>query len=142
VRVIGRFLVPLAIILGIFVYMRDGGSKGASAHVAQACGADAGTVNVTIDWPPPAIAPDETWVDVGLTPSFAAGTFHGNGPIAPPQTSARVEALPDGVTLYYRVNARSKDSWRVEATGSFKTDCAAAARAKPTPAVDVISSAD
>ncbi len=139
---IGRFLVPLAIILGIFVYMRDGGSKGASAHVAQACGADAGTVNVTIDWPPPAIAPDETWVDVGLTPSFAAGTFHGNGPIAPRQTSARVEALPDGVTLYYRVNARSKDRWRIEATGSFKTDCVAAARAKPTPAVDVISSAD
>ena len=137
---IGRFLVPLAIILGIFVYMRGGDSKSASANVTQACGAVVDSVNVTIDWPPPAIAPEETWVDVGLTPAFTAGTFHGNGPIAPPRTSARVESLPDGVTLYYRVNTKSKDNWRVQASGSFKTDCAAVAHAKPTPAVDVVSS--
>ena len=134
---IGRFLVPLAIILGIFVYMQGGDSKSASANVTQACGAAADSVNVMIDWPPPAIAPEETWVDVGLTPAFTAGTFHGNGPVAPPQTSARVESLPDGVTLYYRVNTKSKGSWRVQASGSFKTECATAARAKPTPAVDV-----
>jgi len=139
--VIGRFLVPLAIVLGIFVYMRGGGSQSASAHVVQACGADAGTVNVTIEWPPPAIAPEETWVDVGLVPSFAAGTFHGNGPVAPPKTSARIDALPDGVTLYYRVNARSNDGWRVQASGSFETNCAASAHATPTPAVDVIPAA-
>ena len=48
-RVIGRFLVPLAIVLGIFVYMRDGSSQSAAAHIEQACGAVAGTVNVTID---------------------------------------------------------------------------------------------
>ncbi len=137
---IGRFLLPTAIVLGIFVYMQGGGSKSASAHVTQACGGTAGTVNVTIDWPPPAIAPDETWVDVGLAPSFAAGTFHGNGPIAPPMTSTRIDSLPNGVMLYYRVNTRSKDAWRVQASGSFTTDCASAARAKPTPAVDVISS--
>jgi hypothetical protein len=142
VRVIVRFLVPLAIILGVFVYMREGDSKGASARIAQVCGADAGTVNVTSDWPPPAITPDETWVDVGLNPSFGAGSFHGNGPIAPPQSSARIDGLPDGVSLYYRVNTRSKDAWRVQASGSFETDCAstrAAARATPTPAVDVVS---
>ena len=137
---IGRFLVPLAIVLGIFVYMRGGDSKSASANVTQVCGAVADSVNVTIDWPPPAIAPDETWLDVGLTPAFTAGTFHGNGPVVPPQTSTRVESLPDGVTLYYRVNMKSKDNWRVQAAGSFKTDCAAAARPKPTPAVDVVSS--
>lgn len=137
---IGRFLVPLAIVLGIFVYMRDGRSQSAAARVEQACAAAAGTVNVTIDWPPPAVAADETWLDVGLAPAFSAGTFHGNGPIAPSLTSARIESLPDGVTLYYRVNTRSRDVWRVQAAGSFRTDCAAAARPKPTPAVDVVSS--
>ena len=135
---IGRFLIPTAIVLGIFVYLHGGGSKGVSASVTQECGAAPGTANVTIDWPAPAIAPDETWVDVGISPTFVAGTFHGNGPIAPPATTARVDALPDGVTLYYRVNSRVQDTWHVQASGSFTTDCAQAARATPTPAVDIV----
>jgi len=137
--VIGRFLVPLAIVLGVFVYMHDGRSKAATASVTQTC-APADSVNVTIDWPPPAIAPQETWVDVGLTSAFTAGTFRGNGPIVPAQTSASIDSLPDGVKLYYRINTRSQGSWRVQASGSFTTDCATAAKAKPTAAVDVISS--
>jgi len=134
-----RFLLPTAIVLGFFVYMHGGGrSSGATASVTQECGAAPGTVNVTIDWPPPAIAPEETWVDFGLAPSFAPGSFHGNGPIASPQTNARIDALPDGVTVYYRVNTRAKDAWRVQASGSFTTGCAPTARVTPTPAVDVV----
>lgn len=137
---IGRFLLPTAIVLSIFVYMHGGGSKSVSASVTQECGASPGTVNVTIDWPAPAVAPDETWVDVGISPAFGAGTFHGNGPISPPATTARVDALPRGLTLYYRVNSRVQGTWHVQASGSFTTDCAHAVPATPTPAVDIIRS--
>ena len=135
---IGRFLVPTAIVLGIFVYMHDGGSKSATASIVQSCGATAGTVSATIDWPPPAIAPDETWVDLGIAPGFPPGSFQGHGPIAPPSRSAHVEGLPAGLKVYYRVNTKRQDGWHTATSGSFTADCSASAHAKPTPAVDVV----
>jgi hypothetical protein len=138
VLVIGRFLIPTAIVLGIFVYMHGGDSKSVTATISQSCGATTGTVSATIDWPAPAIAPDETWVDLGIAPGFPAGSFQGHGPIAPPSTSTHIEGLPAGLKVFYRINTKRQDGWRTALTGSFTADCTASARAKPTPAVDVI----
>ena len=126
---IGRFLVPAAIVLGIFVYMHDGDSKSATATIVQSCGAVAGTVSASIDWPPPAIPPDETWVDLGIAPGFPAGSFQGHGPIAPPGTSAHVEGLPAGLKVFYRINTRREDGWQTALTGSFTADCSASVHA-------------
>ncbi len=135
-----RILLPAAVVLGLFVYMRGADTKAATAVIAQSCGAAApAAVRVAFDWPAPAIEPKETWLDAGLAPGFPAGSFQGHGPIAPAQTSYAIDALPSGVKLYYRVNAQDAGGWHTIASGTFTTTCDQASRPRATPAVDVIS---
>ena len=138
--VIGRFFFLAIVVLGIFVYMKGGSSRAATAVISQSCSdAAAGMVKVTFDWRAPAIEAQETWLDLGIAPGFPAGTFRGHGPIAAKQTTYSVEGLPAGVKLYYRINTLEHDKWHVAAAGAVTPSCAAAAKVRPTPAVDVIS---
>jgi hypothetical protein len=137
--VISRILLPAAVVLAIFVYMRGGDSRAATATITQSCAGAPEAVRAAFDWPVPAITPQESWLDLGLAPGFPPGSFQGHGPIMPPQTSYSIDGLPRRVKFYYRVNAHGADGWHVAASGAFTTDCAQPSRPRATPAVDVIS---
>ena len=138
--VIGRFFFLAIVVLGIFVYMKGGSSRAATAVISQSCGdVAASAVKVTFDWPAPAVEAQETWLDLGIAPGFPVGAFQAYGPIAAKQTTYSVEGLPAGVKLYYRVNVLEHDKWHAAAAGTLTPSCESAAKPRPTPAVDVIS---
>jgi hypothetical protein len=77
----------------------------------------------TLVWPPPDAGAVETWVDLGLTETFAEGAYTSHGPVDAATVEYAVGGLPAGVTYHYRVNARSAEGSDTVAQGSFVAGC-------------------
>ncbi|HYM14270.1 MAG TPA: hypothetical protein VEZ14_01775 [Dehalococcoidia bacterium] len=121
---LGRILLPAALVLGIWVYMNAPQSKAATAVVTQACSAAApGAATVTLAWPGAKAGAQETWLDLGLARGLPAGSFQSRGPLQPSQTAYALDGVPPGLTYYYRVNTIYPDGWHPSAAGSFVSKC-------------------
>lgn len=121
---LGRILVPVVIVLGVWVYLSSPGSKAATAVVTQSCSAAVpGAATVTLAWPAAQGGARETWLDVGLASGFPAGSFQPHGPLPASQTAYALDGVPQGLTYHYRVNTLYADGWRATAAGTFVSKC-------------------
>jgi hypothetical protein len=122
--VFARILLPAAVVLGLWVYMSSPSSKAASAVVTQSCSAaTSGAATVTLAWPAAKPGAQETWLDLGFSPDFSAGSFQSYGPLDPSKTAYAIDGVPSGVTYRYRVNTLYADGWHLSAAGAFVSKC-------------------
>ena len=127
------FLAVVAIGLAAIVHAPH---TSAGATITQSCSEGTpGAVRVTFGWKAPRPGTGQVWLDLSLAPGFLPAVTNGNGPLPPSQLAYTAEALPQGVKVYYRVNALSAAGWAVIASGSFEARCSAAT---PTPAPPAI----
>ena len=122
----GRTIFLGLVGLGLYVYMSSSQGDAAPAQVAQAC-LSADAVSVTLLWPAVDAAASETWIDLALNDAFIPGEFQSRGPFPPYVQTATLDALPLELKLYYRLNTRIGDEWKPTPSGSFTTECSAAA---------------
>lgn len=139
---VARFAILGLIGFGMFVYISNTPSRIASGTVTQTCSATApNSATALLSWKRAPAQTVEIWLDVSIGKSFAAGASRGYGPLAPAQTQYTLDALPSGLRLWYRVNTRTAEGWKIIAEGSLVATCGPplpAPTARPTPAVDVI----
>lgn len=128
---LGRWFFLAVVAIGLTAIVRAP-HKSAGATVTQACSETTpGAVKVTFEWKAPPAGTQQAWLDLSLAPGFLPAVTNRNGPLPPSQLSYTVDALPEGVNVYYRVNTLSASGWTPVASGSFEPRCAAVT---PTPA--------
>jgi hypothetical protein len=132
---LGRWFFLAVVAIGLAAIVRAP-HKSAGATITQACSESTpGVVRVTFEWKPPPAGTQQAWLDLSLAPGFLPAVTNGNGPLPPSQVSYTVDALPEGVKVYYRINTLSMAGWAPIASGSFEPRCAAAT---PTPAAPAL----
>jgi hypothetical protein len=132
---LGRWFFLAVVAIGLAAIVRAP-HKSAGATITQACSESTpGAVQVTFAWKPPPAGTQQARLDLSLAPGFLPAVTNGNGPLPPSQLSYTIDALPEGVKVYYRVNTLSAAGWTPVASGLFEPRCAAAT---PTPAAPAL----
>ncbi|HZP57182.1 MAG TPA: hypothetical protein VFC53_06475 [Dehalococcoidia bacterium] len=124
---LGRWFFLAVVGIGLIVIVNARKSDAAPARITQSCAEPAGPVAVTLAWRASRTPAAETWVDVALAPGFAPGTYAGHGPLPGDAIAYTLDAVPPGLALHYRVQARRGETWRVLAAGNLTAACPDAA---------------